>query len=93
MKIKVYVNFCDREVLNEEAYNERKAKIASERFHEDDVFDDFMNDLDNYRMMQNAIYNDDFKLLKKLRDEFQKHCDTWADEDLSEYFEEFEIEV
>lgn len=93
MKIKVYVNFCDREVLNEEAYNERKDELAKEYMTGDELFDEFISDFDNYCMMKTVINNDDFKLLKKLRDGFKVYCENDAEQALAEDFEKFEIEV
>lgn len=89
MKVKVYVNYYDREVINEKAFNER-IKEATNDYEEDECFfDEWLEE--HYSASEIWKLNEEQR--KEVRSDFLIKCEELAVEDVRDDWAEEEIEV
>ena len=89
MKVKVYVNWNDQVLLNEEEYKVRIIKTAKDIEEEDDAFADYLAE----RYSSTELFDFEEKDKVRVREEFCKWCEETAKIDLGYMFEEIEKEI
>lgn len=89
MKVKVYVNWYDREVINEKVFNE-KVEEATTDYKEDEYF--FAEWLDEH-YSANEIWGFNEEQRKEVRSNFLIKCEELGEKDVRDDWGEEEIEV
>lgn len=89
MKIKIYVDYENQEVLTEEDYEE--ALIEREKSYEDDEegFEDWLND----RYTAHEIFRMKPHELDRVLERWGEVCKTDAEEDINRELVEYELDV
>lgn len=89
MKVKVYVNWFDREVINEKEF-EKKVEETTQDYKEDKCFfDEWLND----HYSANEVWNLNEEERKEVQKDFLIKCEELGVRDVREDWEEEEIEV
>lgn len=89
MKIKIYVDYENPEVLTEARYKEVLAERAKSYKSDDRAFEDWIND--RYTALE--IFKMKSDELDKVVERWEGVCEADAEEDLSRELTEYEIEV
>ena len=89
MKIKVYVDFENENVLTEEEYKENLKDKAKGYAADTGAFRDWLND--NYEAFD--IFNKNGVELDEVVNHWERVCESDAEEDMEAEFEVFELEV
>ena len=89
MKVKVYVNWYNREVINEKEF-EKKVEETTQDYKEDKCFfDEWLND----HYSANEVWNLNEEERKEVQKDFLIRCEELGVRDVREDWEEEEIEV
>lgn len=89
MKIKIYVDYENQEVLTEEGYKEALKDKAKSYKDDTDAFRDWLND--NYEAFE--IFNKNGVELDKVVERWEGVCDANAEDDLDRELTEYELDV
>ena len=89
MKVTVYVNWHTEEVISEKEYEEKIEKSAKDYVESEADFSDWLNDQyradDIWEMSENGR--------NAVKEEYYEACQTWAEEEVNDYWKPYEIEV
>ena len=89
MKVTVYVNWHEEEVISEKEYKEKIEKSANEYVESHADFADWLNDqycADDIWEMPESDRN-------AVKEESREASHTWAEEEVNDYWKPYEIEV
>lgn len=89
MKVKVYINWYSREVINEKNFKE-KVEESTRDYKEDECF---FNEWLNEHYSANEIWKLDEERRKEVRSDFLVKCEELAASDVRYSWEEEEIEI
>lgn len=89
MKIKIYVDYENQEVLTEEQYKEALKEKAKYYKDDTDAFRDWLND--NYEAFE--IFNKNGVELDEVVSRWEGVCEADAEEDIDRELVEYELEV
>lgn len=89
MKIKIYVDYENREVLTEENYKEALAERAKSYKVDEPAFEDWL--IDQYSAYE--IFKMKSHKLDKIVEKWGDVCESDAEEDMGREFTEYEIDV
>lgn len=89
MKIKIYVDYENKEVLTEEQYKEALTEKAKAYKADDGAFRDWLND--NYEAFK--IFNMKSHELEKVMERWEGVCEADAEDDMSIELAEYELDV
>ena len=89
MKIKIYVDYENAEVLTEERYKEALAERAKTYKANDENFEDWLND----RYTSYEIFKMKSHDLDKVVERWEGVCEADAEEDMSRELTEYELDV
>ena len=100
MKVIVYVNWSEQEVITEKEYKEKikEVKKDKENFNDykssylEDYIEDFIKS-SHYPKTFETVFNLTEAERKKILDEVREGYETQVEEDLSEEWEEVEIDI
>lgn len=89
MKVKIYINWFNREVINEKEF-EKKVEETTQDYKEDKCFfDEWLND----HYSANEVWNLNEEERKEVQKDFLIKCEELGVRDVREDWEEEEIEV
>lgn len=95
MKIKVYVDFAHRTVLNEKQYKEKLHRKAIQLREDDDAFSEFLTDEKDFTPADVFFFKPEVK--ETIRQEYFEYCEEKAkdflDEDDCELYSEIYLEI
>ena len=89
MKVKIYVNWFDREVINEKEFEEKVEKITKVYKEDEDFFDVWLNE----HYSADEVWKLDEEKRKEVRSDFLIKCEELGVRDVRENWEENELEV
>lgn len=91
MKIKVYVDFCDHEVMSENEFRQMQDAMIEEDFQNTRFFNDWLDT--NYSCVD--LFNLDPPDKQDIRESFHRYVESYIGEQITEdgNWEEFTIEV
>lgn len=89
MKVKIYINWFNREIINEKEYEERVIETQKEYLEDDYYFVEWLEE--NYRPSE--VWEFDNAKKEAVRIEFSKSCRKDAEKDVQSDWTEKEIEV
>lgn len=89
MKIKIYVDYENQEVLTEEQYKEALTERAKAHVDDTDAFRDWLND--RYEAFE--IFNKNGVELDEVVSRWEGVCEADAEEDMGYELTEYELEV
>lgn len=89
MKIKIYVDYENQEVLTEEGYKEALTERAKSYKTDNEAFRDWLND--NYEAFK--IFNMKDYELDKVVERWEGVCEADAEEDIGRELTEYELDV
>lgn len=89
MKIKIYVDYENQEVLTEEGYKEVLAERAKSYKSDNDAFEDWLND----RYSAFEIFKMKSHDLEEVMDRWEGVCEADAEEDMGRELTEYELDV
>lgn len=89
MKIKVYVNWYSRKVINEKEFKEKVEEAYKDYKKDEDFFGESLNDL--YSAYE--IWNLNEEQRKEVRSNYLIKCEELAEKDVRGDWEEKEIEI
>lgn len=89
MKIKVYVNYYDRETISAKEYERRINQSLDDYFNANDCFAEWLED--TYRPYE--VWAFDEAEREAVRDEYGKKCREWAEKEVQDTWTEEEIEI
>lgn len=89
MKIKIYVDYENQEVLTEESYKKVLAERAKSYMANNENFEDWLND----RYSAFEIFKMKSHELDKVVERWEGVCETDAEEDMGFEFQAYELEV
>lgn len=94
MKIKIYVDWENREVYDEKAKEIEIQKRAEERKSDPYAFDEFLSEhLEDEANPYVTLFNASEESRAEVRENWENDCVDWAKDDFIDETEEFEIEV
>ena len=100
MKVIVYANWEEEEIITEKEYKEKIEEIKTDKENFNDYKSSYLNDyieefIDNspYPLSFETVFNLTEAERQKILDEIKKGYETQAEEDLSEEWEEVEIDI
>ncbi len=89
MKIKIYVDYENAEVLTEEQYKEALAERAKSYKTDDEAFRDWLNDnYEAFKIFKMKSYD-----LEKVMERWEGVCEADAEEDMGRELTEYELDV
>lgn len=89
MKVKVYVKWRYEEIINEKEFKEKIAQTVNNYKTEETYFNEWLNN--NYNAFN--IWGMSAEERAKILEEFADICQTWAEEEVADDWEEIEIEI
>ncbi len=89
MKIKIYVDYENQEVLTEEGYKEALADRTKSYKDNNENFEDWLND----RYTAFEIFNKNGVELDKVVERWEGVCEADAEDDMSRELTEYELDV
>ena len=89
MKVKIYLDWYSKEVINEKDFNEKVEEREKDYKEDENFFAEWLND--NY--YADEVWNLNEKERKEVRNNFLAKCEELAVRDVREDWEEEEIEV
>lgn len=89
MTVKFYVNWFDREIINEKEYEERVIETQKEYLEDDHYFAEWLEE--TYRPSE--VWEFDKAKKEAVRIEFSKRCRRDAEKDVQSDWDEEEIDV
>ena len=89
MKVKIYVNWDEREIYSEKEIVAKEKKIAEQYFDDGDGFSDWLDEI--FSGIELFKMNNDDKEVAK--DSYRVACKEWAQESINNDFEFKEIDV
>ena len=89
MKIKIYVDYENQEVLTEEGYKEALTERAKSYKTDNEAFRDWLND--NYEAFE--IFNKNGVELDKVVERWEGVCESDAEKDIGRELTEYELDV
>lgn len=100
MKVVVYVNWSDEKIITEKEYKERLEKEKKNKANFDDYKDSHLNDyIEDFidrssylRLFETVFYFTDAER-QKILDEVKEGYENQVEQDLSEEWEEVEIDI
>ena len=100
MKVIVYAHWEEEEIITEKEYKEKIEEIKTDKENFNDYKSSYLNDyieefIDNspYPLSFETVFNLTEAERQKILDEIKKGYETQAEEDLSEEWEEVEIDI
>lgn len=100
MKVIVYVNWQDEEIITEKKYKEKIKEIKNDKANFEDYKDSYLNDyiedfIDKSPYIKNfeTVFNFTEAERQKILDEIKEGYEIQAEEDLSEEWCEVEIDI
>ena len=100
MKVIVYANWEEEEIITEKEYKEKIEEIKKDKESFYDYKSSYLNDyieefIDNspYRLSFETVFNLTEAERQKILDDIREGYETQAEEDLSEEWEEVEIDI
>lgn len=90
MKIKIYVNWQDEEILQEKDYQKRIEQKTEDYSENKDYFDEFLTD-ETYSLEQVFNFTEDER--KEIRKRFLEQCKDWAKDRIENDFEMITLEI
>jgi hypothetical protein len=89
MKVTVYANWREEKVISEKEYKEMVEETAKEYV---ESRADFCNWLaDNY--IADAVWFMDAEERERVKEEYREACQTWAEDEVNDYWKPYEVEV
>ena len=89
MKVKVYVNWDERKIISEKEYEEKVEKSAKEYAESYADFADWLND--HYHA--DDVWEMSESTRKEVKQEYCEACQTWAEDEVNDYWKPYEIEA
>lgn len=89
MKVIVYVNWHEEEVISEKEYKEKIEKSANEYVESHADFADWLAEHYN----SDAIWFMEEAEKEIVREEYREACQCWAEDEVNDYWKPYEIEV
>ena len=100
MKIIVYVNWSDEKIITEKEYKEKIKKIKKDKENFDDYKNSYLNDYiedfiakSSYLRLFETVFNFTDTERQKILDELKEGYENQVEQDLSEEWEEIEIDI
>lgn len=88
----IYVNWNERAILTEEQYDEEVDCRADSSFDDGDVFDQFLEVVKGYTLVEAFWAGEDKRTSREIRNEFNDYCVDLAKEELKDEYERVELE-
>ena len=89
MKVIVYINWNEREVISEKEYKEKIEKSANEYVESHADFADWLND--QYRA--DDIWEMPESDRIAVKEDYCETCRIWAEDEVNDYWKPYEVEV
>ena len=89
MKIKIYVDYENQDVLTEEQYEEAMAERIKSYKNDNEAFEDWLND----RYSASEIFKMNGVELDKVVERWEGVCEADAEEDMGREITEYELDV
>lgn len=89
MKVTVYVNWHNEEVISKKEYEEKIEKEAKEYIESRADFCEWLNE--HYEADSIWFMNEEERA--SLMEEYYEACQTWAEDEVNDYWKPYEVEV
>lgn len=89
MKVIVYVNWNEREVISAKEYEEKVEKAINEYIESRDDFCEWLDE--HYE--PGSIWFMDAEEKERVKVEYYEACQTWAEDEVNDYWKPYEVEV
>ena len=100
MKINIYVNWRDEEIITEKEYKEKIKEVKKDKENFDDYKSSYLNDYivdfinkSSYARNFETVFNFTETERQKILDEIKEGYETQVEEDFSDEWEEVEIDI
>lgn len=89
MKVIVYVNWLTKEVISKKEYEEKIEKSAKEYTDSYADFADWLNE----HYQADDIWDMSESTRNAVKEEYREACQTWAEDEVNDYWKPYEVEV